>query len=129
MLASIFGRFARNGLPLVALAAVAVIAMLIVVVQADSRPASFTGYAELTVTSDGCVLDYTRSVNAERCFVVGKGTYQVTFLKGLRNTTPVVSRGSCCVGQAAASITGDRVVTVVVSRVRRNNVRVSIVVP
>jgi N-methylhydantoinase B/oxoprolinase/acetone carboxylase alpha subunit len=120
----------RNGIPLVALAVVAVAVMVAIVVKADKQTGTgATAYAEFSVTRKGCAIEPTRSFNAVSCAVLGNGTYQLTFLKSLKDTTPIVSLAACCPGRVTASVSGDRTITIFFGKQKRAEVRASVVLP
>jgi hypothetical protein len=119
----------RNGAPLAAIAVVALVTMVALVIVANDRPRSaFTAFAEFSVTRDGCALEATRTLNASRCDLVGPGVFRLTFVKSLRHTTPIISRGSCCPGRVAASVVSDRSV-IVAFPPRRAPIRASVLLP
>jgi N-methylhydantoinase B/oxoprolinase/acetone carboxylase alpha subunit len=120
----------RNGVPIVALSAVAVVALIAIVVTADKQTATgVTAYAEFSVTKKGCAIEPTRSFNVTSCAVLGNGTYQLTFLRSLKDSTPIASLAACCPGRITASVSGDRTITVFFGRLKRSEVRASVVLP
>jgi hypothetical protein len=119
----------RNGIPLAVLGAVAIAAMVAMVVEANTRTQhGYTGFAEFSVTRQGCALERSRSFNAERCAVVEPGLFSITFLRPLRNTTPIVSRGSCCPGRVSASVSGSTVLVAFPRPIKRE-IRASVLLP
>jgi hypothetical protein len=119
-----------DGIPLgfvAALAALVLVAILYTV--ATREPKEPRGYAEVVLFRDSCVVDRTRQLNASECVSLGRGTYRIFFTKPLGGTTPVASRGSCCLGRIAASIEAPRIVLVVVPPRVRRPIRASVVLP
>lgn len=109
------------------LAAVVLVAILYVV--ASREPDEIRGWAELRLEANGCVVEQALSRNASGCERTGGGTYRVTFTEGLRGTTVVASRGTCCPGPISASVESDTSVLVVVEPGARETIRASILVP
>lgn len=107
----------RDGLPLAAIALLAIGCVLALLLAANNRAgAKPLAYAELSIKRNQCVIDPARSYNVSACFPAGPRAVVLTSIPSLRNTTPVVSEGSCCVGVVGASVTGDREVTVAFRR-------------
>jgi hypothetical protein len=103
---------------LVALAALVLVAILFTV--ATRKGAEPRGYAEMTLFRNGCLIDSTRQTGAIGCEIVGPRTYRIAFARTLKGSTPIASRGSCCVGGIGASVaTEHAVILVVASRVKR----------
>jgi hypothetical protein len=120
----------RNGIPVIALAVVAVAVMIAIVVKADDQTGNgVTAYAEFSVTKTGCAIEPTRSLNAASCAVLGNGTYQLNFLKSLKDTTPIASLAACCPGRITASVAGDKTITVFFGKLKRAETRASVVLP
>jgi hypothetical protein len=122
-------RFAE-GIPVglvAALAALVLIAILFTVASRD--PAEPAGYAELSLTRGGCVIDQTKQANALRCVAIGPRTYRVTFTKPLTGSTAVASRGSCCPGRVGVSIDSPQTVLIAVDKRVTKPIRVSVLIP
>jgi hypothetical protein len=127
------GRVSRRlaeGIPssFVALLAAAVLVAILYTV-ASRDPSEPRGYAELTMTRNGCAVDVKLTVNATVCTQEGPRTFRVTFTKSLTGSTVVASRGSCCAGGIGATIDTDRSVVVAVTRPVRRPIRASLFVP
>jgi hypothetical protein len=110
-----------------ALAALVLIALLYTV--STREPKEPRGYAELTMSQDGCTVDSGAQLHARQCEVVSAGVYRVSFSKSLAGSTVLASRGSCCPGPIAASIEAPDAVLVVIPARVRGPVRGSILVP
>ena len=118
----------RNGLPLTLLAVAALIVGVAILVQANNRDEHTPVFAEFTATPQGCILDPQRTSGFSSCFARGGDIYLLNTERTLASSTAIVTRGSCCPGASAASITGPRTITVVIRRVR-GPVRAQVVVP
>jgi hypothetical protein len=125
-----FGRRLGSGLPLAAVSALAavVLALILYSVASNDRP-TLRAYAEFTMFRNGCAVEPRASLNASRCLRLGQGTYVVVFERSLRNGTVVASRGSCCPGSIAASVTTERTVAVLVERRVRRPIRATVLIP
>jgi hypothetical protein len=125
------GAIRREGAPLLVLAVVALLALAAVVLGVNTKKErEVTGFAEFSVTEDGCAIEQSRSLNVEDCTVLGGGNYSFSFTKSLQNTTPIVSRSVCCPGTATAAVRpGNREVVVYLGRLRRAEVRASLILP
>jgi hypothetical protein len=107
----------REGLPFAPVAFLALGCVLALLLAANNHTtAKPLAYAELSVRPGQCVIDPVRSYNVTACFASGPRTMILTTVPSLKNTTPVVSEGSCCVAVAGASVTGEREVTVAFRR-------------
>jgi hypothetical protein len=127
------GRLSRRlaeGIPTGFVAALAVLVLVAILYTIATRePKEPRGSGEFTMFPDSCLVDTSRQVNLERCEVLGPGVYRVHFTKSLVGSTPFVSRGSCCLGRIAASVTADRAVTVVIGSRPKGPIRASVLVP
>lgn len=125
-------RALRDGMPLVAIAAVAIAAIAVLLVKIDSQTdRGVTAFAEFSATREGCAIEFARSFNAKSCDVVRPGSvYRIAFLRSLANTTPIVSRGTCCRGPALASVArSNRAVFVFFPGHVRRSFRASVLLP
>lgn len=122
-------RFA-NGFPTSFVAALAALVLVAILFSVATRnPKETRGYAEVTLYPDSCAVDASRQMNARECLVVAPGTYKILFTESLEGSTPVASRGSCCLGRIAVSIDTERSVLLVVPRRLKDPIRASVVVP
>ena len=118
----------RTGLPTSLIALATLLVAVSILAEANSRQNHTPLFAEFTATKESCVLDRLRTQGFTNCFLVGRGTYLLTTPRPLKDATAVVSRGTCCPGGAAASITAPKAITVTLRRVR-GPVRAQVVVP
>jgi hypothetical protein len=119
-----------EGIPvpfLVALAALVLVAILFTV--ATRKADEPRGYAALILFPDSCLVDQTRQRGTVGCQVVGKKTYRIGFVRSLKGSTPIASRGSCCAGGAGASVVSDHAVELVISGRVRGPISASVTVP
>ena len=122
------GAALSNGLPATLIAVAALVVGVSILVEANNRDVRMETFAQFKATKDACILDRRRTRGFDRCRVLGPGVYALTTRRALASTTAIVTRGSCCPGAAAASVTGARAVTVVLKRLR-GTVHAQILVP
>lgn len=122
------GAALSNGLPAMLLAVAALVVGVAILVEANNRDVRMETFAQFKATKDTCILDLRRTRGFDRCRVLGPGIYELSTRRLLASTTAIVTRGSCCPGPAAASVTAPRAVTVRLGRVR-GTVRAQIFVP
>lgn len=91
--------------------AVVLLAALLIVVTAKSG-GRVRAYAEFTTFKSGCRVDAPHSLNAIDCIATPRGAFVVRFSARLDESVVVASRGSCCPGPIAASISDAHSVTV-----------------
>jgi hypothetical protein len=118
----------RRGLPASLIAVAALVVGVSILVEANNRDDHIPTFAEFTATKQACVLDRGRTRGFTDCLATGPNVYKLTSPRPLVGATAIVSRGSCCPGQASASITGPRTITVVLLKVR-GPVRAQVIVP
>jgi hypothetical protein len=109
------------------LAALVLVAILYTVATKDQREPR--GYAEFTISAEGCTIDPNQHLNADECVRQAPGSYLITFSTSLSGSTVVASRGSCCIGPISASIQDSTSVIVAVPRRLRAPIRASVIVP
>jgi hypothetical protein len=104
----------QRGAPPLALALVAVsILLALLLLAADQGPNhGARAWAHIRATKGACFLERQQSHNAVSCRRLRPGVYAITFAVSLRNSAPVVSRETCCLGEAGVTLSSDRDVTV-----------------
>ncbi|HEX8645999.1 MAG TPA: hypothetical protein VF715_03800 [Thermoleophilaceae bacterium] len=123
-------RHLSEGLPIAFVAFLAALVLVaILYTVAEREPKELRGWAEFTMSPNGCTIDPLQRSNASFCHPLGAGIYRLVFTKPLAGRTVVASRGSCCPGRIAASIAADGSVIVVVERRLRGPVRASVLIP
>jgi hypothetical protein len=112
---------------LVALGALVLIAILFTV--ATRKAHEPRGYAALILFPDSCLIDQTRQTGTVGCEIVAPRTYRIGFVRSLKGTAPVVSRGSCCAGGAGVSVVSDHAIVLVISGRVRGPISASVLIP
>lgn len=120
----------RQGLPLVAVAAVgAAVLVWLALVARDPPHGSVRAYAAVILDADRCTIEGSNSKDVLTCAPLGADTFVVNFRDSLRGSTAFLTRRSCCYGQASAAITDDRAITVRLFGRIRYPVSVSVMAP
>lgn len=123
-------RHLSEGLPIVFVALLAALVLVAILYTiAHREPRELRGWAEFTMSAEGCSVDPRQRLNASVCQRVTNGVYRVLFTKSLTGSTVLASRGSCCPGRIAASIESDKSVLVVIERQPETRVRASVLIP
>jgi hypothetical protein len=125
------GRVLAAGLPVRFVAALAALVLVLILytVATTREEKGIRGYAEVTLFPRSCLVDPARQENVGSCQRVFPGVYVVRFTRSLEGSSIVVSRGACCPGRIAGSITQERVATLVIERRVRRPVRATVIAP
>ena len=109
------------------LAALVLVGILYTVATSDRRGPR--GWAEFTLSPEGCSIDPHQQLNGRACVRQGPGTYRLDFNAQLSGATVVASRGTCCPGSISASVADPDSVLVVVERRVRGPIRATVFIP
>ena len=109
-------------------AAVAVLASLLVVAARQDDPEP-KGYARVTLSKEGCVVDPEARLNAVACTRLGRRRYEVTFTPPLGDSVAVVTATRCCLTGIGQEVTSPRGIGLTLPRRAKLPLTVSIVVP